>query len=281
MWPVRVLHVSDLHAGTAEEPLIESALRDLVLEVDPELVVCSGDLTHRNQPGQHARAAALLHSLEKPLLVVPGNHDIPMLPPGRYTHTFEAFAAEWPVTEPVYRSERIVACGLNSVRAWRRQAGGLADEQIGRAAAAFAEAPAGAARIVALHHQLASPPWRTAKRPVAHRGHVLDGLAQAGAELVLSGHAHQSSIVERREFQSGEGALDRRHRSRSRPSEAEAPRRGARSASVRHRRDDDPRPHLRLERRGLDADRRPPVSTRRRAAQRELSGPFREAPTEP
>ena len=85
MWPVRVLHVSDLHAGTAEEPQIESALRDLVSEVDPELVVCSGDLTHRNQPGQHVRAAALLRSLERPLLVVPGNHDIPMLPPARYT----------------------------------------------------------------------------------------------------------------------------------------------------------------------------------------------------
>ncbi len=207
MWPVRVLHVSDLHAGTAEEPPIESALRDLVLEVDPALVVCSGDLTHRNQPDQHTRAAAFLRSLERPLLVVPGNHDIPMLPPGRYMSTFDAFRREWPETEPTYSSERIVACGLNSVRAWRRQAGGLSDEQIGRAAAAFADSPADAVRIVALHHQLASPPWRTAKRPVAHRGSVLDALAAAGAELVLSGHAHQSSIVERREFQSGEGAL--------------------------------------------------------------------------
>jgi 3',5'-cyclic AMP phosphodiesterase CpdA len=207
MWPVRVLHVSDLHAGTAEEPLIESALRALVSEVDPTLVIASGDLTHRNHPESHARAAALLRSLERPLLVVPGNHDIPMLPPGRYTHTFEAFGAEWPETEPVYRSEEIVVCGLNSVRAWRRQAGGLSEEQTARAASVFAEAPPGALRIVALHHQLASPPWRTAKRPVAHRGRVLDALAAAGAELILSGHAHQSSIVERREFQSGEGGL--------------------------------------------------------------------------
>jgi len=207
MWPVRVLHVSDLHAGTAEEPLIESALRALVSEVDPELVVASGDLTHRNQPEQHARAAALLRSLERPLVVVPGNHDIPMLPPARYTHTFEAFGAEWPETEPVYRSEAMVVCGLNSVRAWRRQAGGLSEEQTARAAGVFAEAPAGTLKVVALHHQLASPPWRTAKRPVAHRGRVLDALAEAGAELILSGHAHQSSIVERREFQSGEGGL--------------------------------------------------------------------------
>ncbi len=207
MWPVRVLHVSDLHAGTAEEPQIESALRALVSEADPELIVASGDLTHRNQQESHARAAALLRSLERPLLVVPGNHDIPMLPPARWTSTFAAFQREWPETEPVYRSEHVVACGLNSVRSWRRQAGGLSDEQIARAAGVLADSPPAALRIVALHHQLASPPWRTGKRPVAHRSNVLDGLAKAGAELILSGHAHQSSIVERREFQSGEGGV--------------------------------------------------------------------------
>ncbi len=201
MWPVRVLHVSDLHAGTAEEPEIESALRALVSDAQPELVVASGDLTHRNRPEQHARAAALLHSLERPLLVVPGNHDIPTLPPSRWTSTFTAFRREWPETEPVYRSDGIVACGLNSVRSWRRQAGALSSGQIARAAGVFAEAPPGALRIVVLHHHLVSAPWRTAKRPVAHRSRVLGALVDAGADLVLSGHVHQSSIAERREFE--------------------------------------------------------------------------------
>ena len=201
MWPVRVLHVSDLHAGTAEEPPIENALRALVADFDPELVVASGDLTHRNQPEQHARAAALLRSLERPLLVVPGNHDIPMLPPGRFTSTFAAFGRERPETEPVYRSERIVACGLNSVRPWRRQAGAVSRKQVAHTAEVFADAPPLALRIVALHHQLVSAPWRTAKRPVAHRSRVLGGLVDGGAELVLSGHVHQSSVAERREFE--------------------------------------------------------------------------------
>src|ERR687883_1036365 len=110
MWPVRVLQVSDLHTGTREEPEVESDLRTLVAESEPELVVASGDLTHRNRPEQHRRAADLLQSLGRPLLVIPGNHDIPRWPPWRFTRTFAEFLSTWPETEPVYRSERLVAC---------------------------------------------------------------------------------------------------------------------------------------------------------------------------
>ena len=49
----RVLHVSDLHAGAHEELEVDTALRALVAEAEPELVVASGDLTHRNRPEQH------------------------------------------------------------------------------------------------------------------------------------------------------------------------------------------------------------------------------------
>jgi 3',5'-cyclic AMP phosphodiesterase CpdA len=199
--PVRVLQVSDLHTGTAEEPEVEADLRRLVVETDPELVVASGDLTHRNTPQQHAQAARLLHSLERPLLVIPGNHDIPKFPPWRFTSTFDGFLREWPEAEPVYRSARIVACGLNSVRPWKQQGGALRRAQIAQVAEVFAAAPAGALRIVALHHHLMGAPWRTAKRTIANRSHVLGGLVDAGAELIVSGHVHQSAVGERREFE--------------------------------------------------------------------------------
>jgi 3',5'-cyclic AMP phosphodiesterase CpdA len=198
---LRVLQVSDLHTGTLEEPEVEDDLRRLVEEADPELVVASGDLTHRNRRAQHERAARFLRSLGRPLLVVPGNHDIPMLPPGRFTATFSEFLRHWPETEPLYRSERIVACGLNSVRPWKQQGGALRPDQIERAARAFAEAPPGALRLVAVHHHLLGAPWRTAKRTMANRSTVLGGLVDAGAELIVSGHVHQSTVGERREFE--------------------------------------------------------------------------------
>jgi 3',5'-cyclic AMP phosphodiesterase CpdA len=198
---VRVIQVSDLHTGTVEEPEVEEDLRRLVEEADPELVVASGDLTHRNKPQQHERAARFLRSLGRPLLAIPGNHDIPVWPPWRFTKTFDAFLRVWPETEPVYRSDQIIACGLNSVRPWKQQGGALRRTQIEHVAQTFREAPAGALRLVAVHHQLMGAPWRTRKRTIANRSSVLGGLVDAGAELIVSGHVHQSSIGERREFE--------------------------------------------------------------------------------
>jgi 3',5'-cyclic AMP phosphodiesterase CpdA len=196
--------VSDLHVGAHDggRSEVEQALRALVTELAPELVIATGDLTHRNRRGQHERAAAFLRSLNRPLLVLPGNHDLPALPPGRLTAPFRPFLREWPETEPVYRSERLVVCGLNSVRPWKYQRGALAPAQLERVRAVLAAAPAGALRVVALHHHLAGSPWRTGKRTVPGRSRVLAALAAAGAELVISGHVHQSLVMDRREFQS-------------------------------------------------------------------------------
>ena len=201
MQPLRVVQVSDLHAGTPEEPEVEDGLRALIAEAQPELVVASGDLTHRNTREQHERAASLLRSLGRPLLVVPGNHDIPAWPPFRFTRTFDEFRREWPELEPVHQSERLVACGLNSVRPWKQQGGALSRSQLDRVARILGESPAGALRMVALHHHLIGAPWRTRKRTIANRSSVLGALVDAGAELIVSGHVHQSTIGERREFE--------------------------------------------------------------------------------
>ena len=92
---------------------------------------------------------------------------------------------------------------------------------------------AGALRTVALHHHLAAPPWRAAhKRPVRKRDLVLQRLASAGVELVLSGHVHQSAVAERREFEVVED--DQRSRSSLRP----LPASGGRDRSAVERRSD-------------------------------------------
>ena len=97
----------------------------------------------------------------------------------------------------------MAAWGLNSVRAWRQQGGALGTHPLLETTRRMAEAPKGALRIVALHHHLTAPPWRAArKRPLSRRDDVLRSLAIAGADLVLSGHVHQASVAERREFKS-------------------------------------------------------------------------------
>jgi 3',5'-cyclic AMP phosphodiesterase CpdA len=200
----RVLHISDLHVG-ARSAEAEWALAPVVDRYEPELVIASGDLAHRGTAAQHVAAAELLRSLGPPLLVVPGNHDIPYTFPARFTRTFAEFERQWETTEPVFRSDRVLAVGLNSVRAWRHQSGGIRDEQLSRAAEVLRGADGNPLRVAVLHHHLIGAPWRSRKKPVARRNHVLASLVDAGAELIVAGHIHQSSVAERREFEIATG----------------------------------------------------------------------------
>ncbi len=201
--PIRLIHVSDLHVGAHEERPIEPALRALVDHVSPRLILATGDLTHRGRPEQHERAAAFLQSLGPPVLAVPGNHDIPYTAPARFTRPWVEFERRWQTTEPVFSSDELHVVGLNSARPWRHQSGGVRAAALARAAGRLRAAPAAALRVVCLHHHLIGAPWRSRKRPVARRGHILATLADAGAELILAGHIHQSAVSERREFEVG------------------------------------------------------------------------------
>jgi len=197
----RVLHVSDLHLGRRETAVPAQALAELAEQLAPELVLATGDLAHRGRREQLERAAGLLRELRRPLLAVPGNHDLPYTFPRRFTRPFAEWERALGSPEPVHASDSLLVVGLNSVRPWRQQGGALAGEAVARAVARLREAPDTALRMVALHHHLAAPPWRAAhKRPLSRRGDVLHALAAAGAELIVGGHVHQASIAERREF---------------------------------------------------------------------------------
>jgi 3',5'-cyclic AMP phosphodiesterase CpdA len=180
---------------------VEAGLATLIERAGPELVVASGDLTHRGRPDQHAAAAAFLRALGPPVLAVPGNHDIPYTFPGRFTKTFDEFERHWETTEPVYSSSTLHVVGLNSVRAWRHQSGGIRETQLRRTSELFGQAPVEALKVAVLHHHLIGAPWRSRKKPVARRSHILAGLVDAGAELILAGHIHQGAVSERHEFE--------------------------------------------------------------------------------
>jgi 3',5'-cyclic AMP phosphodiesterase CpdA len=203
--PTRLLHISDLHVGTLEAPPVERALEALIERIGPQLVVASGDLTHRGLPEQHERAAAFLRALGPPVLAIPGNHDIPYSFPARFTRTFDEFERHWETPEPVFQTDGLYVIGLNSVRAWRHQSGGIRESQLARARELLAQAPDGAVRVVTLHHHLIGAPWRSRKKPVSRRSHVLASLVDCGAELILAGHIHQAAVSERHEFEVIEG----------------------------------------------------------------------------
>src|SRR5256885_3845576 len=144
---MRLLHLSDLHAGSVEETEIERGLAPLIERIDPQLIVVTGDLAHRGRRREHERAAEFLRALGRPLLVIPGNHDIPYAFPARFTRPWTEFERQWEAVEPVFRSDDVVVVGLNSVRPWRHQSGGIRGPQIARAAERLARDPHGALRV--------------------------------------------------------------------------------------------------------------------------------------
>jgi 3',5'-cyclic AMP phosphodiesterase CpdA len=202
----RILHVSDLHVGTREDPEVEAALRSLLGRIDAELIIASGDLTHRGRREQHERAHRFLTSFGLPVLTVPGNHDMPYTFPKRFTDTYGEFTRQWGSIEQTFSSPAFHVVGLNSSRRWRQQGGALSDAQLEDAAARLAQAPDSAYQVAVLHHHMFGAPWRARrKKPVARRNHVLHSLVAAGADLILAGHIHQAAVGERHEFEVIEG----------------------------------------------------------------------------
>jgi 3',5'-cyclic AMP phosphodiesterase CpdA len=197
----RILHVSDLHFGAGDDPVSAPGLAGLIERVAPELVIASGDLTNRGTRNEHEHAATFLRSLHLPVLAVPGNHDIPYTFPARFTAPWREFERQWQTTEPELAAENTHVVGLNSVRPWRHQSGGVSDEQLERVTRRVRSAAPGTLRVVVLHHQMIGAPWRSRKKPVARRNHVLAKLVDSGAELILGGHIHQATVSERHEFE--------------------------------------------------------------------------------
>jgi 3',5'-cyclic AMP phosphodiesterase CpdA len=203
---VHILHVSDLHTGTREDPEVQAALAQLVERTQPDLIVASGDLTNRGRREEHERAHRFLLSLGRPVLAVPGNHDLPYTFPARFTSPWAEFERVWETTEATHASAGLHVIGLNSARPYRHQGGALDDAQLQGAADRLRAAAEDSYRVVVLHHHMLGAPWRASrKKPVSHRNEVLRALVAAGADLILAGHIHQAAVSERHEFEVVDG----------------------------------------------------------------------------
>lgn len=176
-----VAHLSDLHLG-AHDPVAVDSLAGDVAAARPLLTVVTGDFVMRAWNGQYRPAAALLDSLPDPVLVVTGNHDLPLLSPRRLISPYGRFR-RWIDADlsPVVRVGGITAVGLQSTTRWRFTNGRISRGQARSAASSLAAAPDGDIRLLALHH----PP-----------GHLLwhSRLATAPFDLLLAGHTHVPSV---------------------------------------------------------------------------------------
>lgn len=186
----RIVHVSDLHFGRIDPALVEPLIA-AVNAAGADAVAVSGDLTQRARPGQFREARAFLDRIEAPLVVVPGNHDVPLFNPFlRLTSPFSRYRTLIDSTlEPVQEVEGAVLVGLNTVDPYRHQRGCIGERSMARACGAFAAGPRGRWNIVVAHHPFEQAPG-TRKKLMRGAGPAVARLAGCGTHVVLSGHLH-------------------------------------------------------------------------------------------
>jgi len=196
-----IAQISDLHFG-AHEPAVVAHLHAALSAIKPDLIVVSGDLTQRAHRSQFAEAAGFLERLEADgfrLLVVPGNHDVPMHKPvsrllwplRRYARYIARGRDCW------YADQEIAVLGLASAHGLTVKDGRLTRIQIRSIADYFAAAPSSAARILVTHHPLVPLPGDEPGEiePALRGAHrALEAVKAAGVHLVLAGHHHAHSV---------------------------------------------------------------------------------------
>lgn len=189
----RIAHISDLHFG-AEDALVAQGLLDDLARHSPHLVAVSGDLTQRARRSQFVAAKAYLNRISAPVLVVPGNHDIPLYNVlarfGRPLANYRRYVTD--DLYPFHQDGEIAVAGVNSARSDRWKEGRISFAQIDRLRAQFESAPPERFKVLVCHHPFVPPENRADAATVGRGRLALRMLEASGCALILSGHLHHA-----------------------------------------------------------------------------------------
>jgi 3',5'-cyclic AMP phosphodiesterase CpdA len=188
-------HLSDIHFGTVD-PLILAPLIETVRRLAPHVVVVSGDLTQRARTQEFLAARAFLDQLPKPQIVVPGNHDVPLYNLyGRFVERLDRYQNYiTPELEPCYADEEIAVLGTNTARALIWKGGRINAAQIFRIKERLCNIDRKVTKIVVTHHPFDLPQGFSETHLVGGARMAMGHLAESGADLLLAGHMHVSSV---------------------------------------------------------------------------------------
>jgi 3',5'-cyclic AMP phosphodiesterase CpdA len=192
----RLALLADLHFGSVPDGLAE-VLKDAVAAAEPDVIVVAGDLTMRSRSREFSQAQAWLKTLTAPLMLLPGNHDLPAWNIfERFSSPFARYAkATGSPLMPVYEDECAFILGLNTTASWQPhlqwQEGTARRGDVEAAEKLLAAARPDKVRVVATHHPLFVVEGLPRARPVRRFGGAVAMLARQNAELLMHGHLHQ------------------------------------------------------------------------------------------
>lgn len=179
---VTIAHISDWHVGSVHfvPNLMDRVIRE-VNELEPDLVIGTGDFTNEGFRQEYKTAAAYLAQIRPRMLAVPGNHDARNV---GYVHFEELIGPRhWAIEH-----DGVKIVGADSSEP------DLNHGQIGRERYAWiAEQFDGDydLKIYVQHHHLLPIPGTGRERNIVYdAGDLLEVLIRSGVKMALTGHKH-------------------------------------------------------------------------------------------
>lgn len=216
---MQLVHLTDLHFG-CEDRMALTAAAKYVDEHKPDAVIVTGDIAKDGLQSELDDACAWMRELSAPALLTPGNHDVPYFElMGRVFYPWDRLRrAQHGLRIDAWHTPKWSIVPVNTARGWQIRwnwaQGEISRGQTAVAAAEMQRAAPGALRIVVTHHPLDWPNDAPIKGHTRGGVRALRKLADAGAELFLSGHLHFASarLFETRALQVTSGTLSQRVR---------------------------------------------------------------------
>lgn len=195
---LQIVHVTDPHFG-CEDAAALKAVAAYVNETKPDVVICTGDLSKDGLQHELDNACAWLSDLSAPVILTPGNHDVPYYDmAGRLLYPWTRFErAAHGLRTQAWHAPQWSIVPINTARAWQLRLnwaqGEISRGQTALAAAELQKGAPGALRIIATHHPLDWPSDAPIRGVTRGGARALHQLSDAGAELFLAGHLHFAS----------------------------------------------------------------------------------------
>ena len=191
----RIFHLSDIHFGLEDNRALDWVAQEIA-EKRPDAVAITGDLTMRARHREFAAATRWINSLQAPVTVEVGNHDMPYFNPvERFFDPYRRFRG---MREKVEREIDLGCLAIvplkTAVRAQPRlnwSKGWVTDAALEKCLAAIDALPAGERALVTVHHPLREVGTQGTAL-TKHGEKALRELARRPVVAVLSGHVHDA-----------------------------------------------------------------------------------------
>ena len=191
----RIFHLSDIHFGLEDNRALDWVQQEIA-EKRPDAVAITGDLTMRARHREFAAATSWINSLDAPVTVEVGNHDMPYFNPiERFLDPYRRFRGMREKVEKAIDLGCLAIVPLKTaVRAQPRlnwSKGWVTDAALDKCLAAIDALPPGERALVTVHHPLHEVGTQGTAL-TKHGERALRELAKRPVEAVLSGHVHDA-----------------------------------------------------------------------------------------